>query len=173
MKEKSIVKKYRSVLITAILLSVCFPAGIVMTVLCAVNGLLGVMAIGIVMLVAGFFGSPCIWAIAFPIIKQQHDVYNHIIHAHGESLSVSELANNMGKLKAALLITVRTLIRNGYLQGYSLSKDNERLVNTGRQRQAAAGEMSVAICSGCGAKNSVKGGSGICAYCGMPVGGKL
>ncbi len=167
MKEKKINNKYRTVLLTAIALSFCFPAGVVITVLSAINSMFILMALGIVMVVAGFFVSPCIWSIFFPGVKFQRDVYNLI--AHGDCMSVSEIANNTGKSRASVLSAVRALISGGYFKGYSLLPDNERIENKVIKKEAAAKEMSVAVCPGCGAKTKVTGGNGTCQYCGLPV----
>lgn len=156
------IKKKRTMLFVAILLSVALPVGIVMTVLGAKNKIWAVMAIGIVFIVAGFYGAPICWTRIGEYSKmvvllrgiQQQNLY-----------TVQELASYTASNEKVTIARIQTAINAGYLQNY-LFVENQRLELI-KSRKQELHKVSFK-CNNCGAQvyADQNASEARCEYCG-------
>lgn len=156
------IKKKKKMLTVAIVLSIGLPVGIVMTILCAINKIWILMALGIVLIVAGFYGAPICWT-----RMADYNKTITLLRAIEEQnlYTVSELSTYMSINEKATVGLIQSAIRAGYLNRY-LFVDNQRLeLITARKQQLHHFSFK---CSNCGADVYVEAQAPTakCEYCG-------
>lgn len=159
--EKAI-KKKKILIIVATLLTIGFPVGIVMTILCATNKIWILMAVGIVLIVAGFYVAPVCWV-------KMSDCSKMIALLRGieeqNLYTVQELATYTSSNEKATIARIHTAINAGYLNNY-LFVENNRLELI-KARKQEIGRISFK-CDNCGANvyTEQNASSARCEYCG-------
>ncbi len=158
----AVIKKKKTMLAVAIILTVGFPVGIVMTVLCAINKIWILMALGIVLIVAGFYGAPICWArmadynknIALLRAIEEQNLY-----------TVADLSTYLSLNEKTVVALIQSCIRNGYLSKY-LFVDNARLELINSRKQEL--HKFSFKCVNCGAQvyAEAQASTAQCEYCG-------
>ena len=146
-------------LILGIILPILLVVGIVMIIVFAKKNTI-LLVLGIVFVVAGFYGSPIVWLL-YGSRKQDLRLLSLICDEN--IYSIDSLAEQVGCEKQNVLNEVRKLINQGYLIGYLLKDNNYLELNTNEKQNQ---KVTVVKCPSCGAKNKVVGNSGFCEYCG-------
>lgn len=159
--EKAINKK-KKLLALALILTIGFPVGIVMTILCATNKIWILMAVGIVLIVGGFYVAPICWVKYAEMNKtitllkgiEQQNLY-----------TVRELATYTTSNEKTTIARIQSAINSGYLENY-LFVDNQRLELI-RARKQELHKVSFK-CDNCGALvfADQKASNAQCEYCG-------
>lgn len=162
------IKKKKKMITLAILLSIALPVGIVTTILCAVNKIWVVMAIGIVLIVAGFYGAPICWSrlgdyskmIALLRGIEQQNLY-----------TVQELAAYTTSNEKSTIARIQSAINSGYLLNY-LFVDNQRLELIKSRKQEL--HQVTFKCTNCGALvyADQNASNTRCEYCGRVYSGE-
>ena len=150
MKKKNIKKVKNAILILSILISVAFPAGIVATVLGAVNENTLIMVLGLVFLVVSFFALPFTW-IGFGGLVTKSKIYEAITVRN--VTDINTLAQIFNKHPNEIRNAVNKLISKGYLE-YTLLYDKIEKPLTQKSK-----------CPNCGANLKKENGKLICEYC--------
>lgn len=168
---RDIQKTKRNYFFWALLLSVGFPAGIVMIVLGFSNGMLYVAIPGIVLVVAGFYVMPVLWS------KYGSTRYYCALHQQitaDNIRKVSLLSQMNGKPDKQTAADVRWLISNRYLTGF-VFLDNENILSKDDAQNFDAyiaqhtRDMQTVKCPSCGADIELVSGIGACSYCGRKI----
>lgn len=146
-------------LILGLILPILLVVGIVMIIVFAKKNTI-LLVLGIVFVVAGFYGSPIVWLL-YGSRKQDLRLLSLICDEN--IYSIDSLAEQVGCEKQNVLNEVRKLINQGYLIGYLLKDNNYLELNTNEKQNQ---KVTVVKCPSCGAKNKVVGNSGFCEYCG-------
>ena len=146
-------------LILGLILPILLVVGIVMIIVFAKKNTI-LLVLGIVFVVAGFYGSPIVWSL-YGSRKQDLRLLSLICDEN--IYSIDSLAEQVGCEKQNVLNEVRKLINQGYLIGYLLKDNNYLELNTNEKQNQ---KVTVVKCPSCGAKNKVVGNSGFCEYCG-------
>ena len=110
-------KQIRSRFVLALVLSVALPAGILMTIFGAIKGLWFLLAIGIIGIVAGFYGCPIAW-VSFGGLRSQKGILRSI--TEDGIYSIADLASTYGMDEKKTNETVKQLIAKSYLTGFKL-----------------------------------------------------
>lgn len=162
---KSIDRKRKSLLVWAIIASVCFPLGIAGTVTGATKGIGVLLGFGIAAVVFGFYGSPILW-----IQYGQAGIMRRLVVAvETDNLyTVKEIAAAIGRSEKETDERIRTAITKRYLVGY-LYENGELSVNSNVRKFA---ERKTVQCTACGAKFVTDANSpiSVCPYCGTEYG---
>ena len=156
------IKKKKIMLAVSIILTIGFPVGIVMTVLCAINKIWVLMALGIVLIVAGFYVAPICWTriggysrtITLLRAIEEQNLY-----------TVAELSTYMSTNEKTTVALIQSAIREGYLNKY-LFVDNQRLeLITARKQEMHHFSFK---CANCGADvyAEAQAPTAQCQYCG-------
>jgi len=155
-------RKLNSQMIVAIVLSVLFVAGIPMTVLGAVNGLMWLMIFGIIFVVFGFYGAPLVW-VSFGVNKWKQALYLTIIEDN--ILEVSALSLTLNKNPRDVQNAITWLINKRYLKGFYF--DGEKLSSSKVYKDT---EIEILTCPNCGANVEIllENASSriVCEHCG-------
>lgn len=156
------IKKKKTLLAVAIILTVGLPVGILMTILCAIDKMWILMALGIVLIVAGFYGAPICWVRVGDVNKTIH-----LLKAVEQQnlYSVSELSTYMSVNEKVIVALIQSAIRAGYLNKY-LFVDNQRLeLITARKQELHRFSFK---CANCGADvyAEAQAPTAQCQYCG-------
>ena len=168
---RDIQKTKRNYLTWALLLSVGFPAGIVMIVLGFINGMLYIAIPGIVLVVAGFYVMPMLW-VGYGNARYRCALHQQITADNIRKVSL--LAQMNGKSEKQVASDVRWLISNRYLSGF-VFLDNENILSKNDAKDFDAyvaqhtGDMETVKCPSCGADIELVGGVGSCPYCGRKI----
>ncbi len=150
MKRKNITKTKNVVLILSILTSVAFPAGIVGTILGAVNHLTFILVLGIIATVLGFFGLPFVW-LGFAGLVTKNKIWTSIVK-HGVT-DINTLAQIHNKQPQEIRDIINSLISKGYLE-YTLLYDKIEKDVTANTK-----------CPNCGAPLTESEEKFYCPYC--------
>lgn len=158
--QKSCTKK----LIFAIFLTICLVAGIPLIVVGASKAKL-LMVLGIVMTVAGFYGSPLVW-ISFAKLCTEKAVYFAIVEDN--ILSAKEIANNLGRNEKEIIELINHLISNRFLTGYKLDETGKLTKTKKPKDEQTQKEIKSKKCPNCGANlTKTKDNKYFCKYCGV------
>ena len=155
----------------ALLLSILFPAGILMIIFGFTKGMLYIAIPGIVLTVAGFYVMPVLW-INFGT-RRYYETLHQQITVDGIR-KISLLAEMNGKNAKQTAADIRYLISHRFLPRYVIL-ENEFLVDKEETQDFDAyvarrqGGTAVVKCPSCGADVELVDGLGRCAYCGRPV----
>lgn len=142
-------------LIFSILLSVGFVVSIPLIVISAINQAWLLLVLGIVLCLAGFYGSPISWMF-YAQSRSKLKLLDIILH--DKILSIEDLAMTINKSLSNTKKRVVSLIKSRYLTGYVI-KDDVLLV------PIATLSQSVNKCPNCGALLTVVGKGYYCEYC--------
>lgn len=158
----AVVKKKNTLLAVAIILSVLLPVGIILTIFGAKGHMWLLMALGIVMIVGGFYGAPVCWVrfgdytrmVRLVQAVEQQNLY-----------TVAELSTYLSLNEKVTVGLVQSVIRAGYLTNY-LFVNNERLELIKSRKQEMHGFSFK--CSNCGAVvyAQAQASTAQCEYCG-------
>ena len=149
----------RSTLITAILLTIFLPAGILLIIFGADKNAFMLIA-GIVMTVAGFYGAPVAWT-KIGDVKRRAFVYRLIMQEN--MYTVTDIATQTGYTPEVVSDYIKTLISQGYITGFFF-KDGKLILNTNKKQTEDTSEKIK--CPACGGKMSYDGLNYVCEYCG-------
>ena len=153
-------KTVRNVLIFAIALSVGFAVGIPAIVLGAVNKIWAIMVIGIILVIAGFYGTPIIW-VQYGAKRRLKRFVSAIENEH--LYTVEDLAMHLNEQPEQVKATIHTIIEKGYISGYLFDGETLQL-NLNRNKKE---DLIQVVCESCGAKYThSQREQGTCPYCG-------
>ena len=155
--KKSITAK----LILAYVLTFAFVAGIPSIIFGANKGITLLLIVGIICVVAGFYGMPIAW-IQFADSKKLYNIYQSI--TVDKVYNLKTLAGNYNMNEQQMLGYVNTLLSNRYLQGLNLVDQKEL-----QEIKKVNKKMQVVKCPNCNANigDLVVSGDGTieCPYC--------
>lgn len=163
-------KKVFKSFIIAMLFSIAFPVGIMLTIFGASKP--AFLSIGVVLIAAGFYGSPFAW-ISFGNLKTKQNLCNLVIEENIQD--VEELARLKNEKPETTLKHLKELINGRYLQGYKIVDDkyivkNDSKTLTQQELIHRNKKVEVLACGGCGAPvEAFEGEKTICPYCGRPI----
>ena len=125
-------------------------------------GIVPVWAIGIALMVAGFYGCPIAWV----GYGSKRSLYRLVQAVEEENIyTVRELASQLGLSEKEVRNRIDTCFNKRYLVGYKKSGDGVTL----NENAALAEEDLSAVCEACGARFTYKRGTRpACPYCGTP-----
>lgn len=147
-------------LVVALILTVCFPAGVVGIVVGASKGVKILLVCGIIGTVVGFYVMPVVW-IKFAETKGLKTVLSAI--ENDNIYEVKTLAQQLNSDNESIAQQINILIQKRYLRGY-LFVDKEHLELNNNKKQV---KNSVVKCSNCGGEISAE--SEVCDYCGRRI----
>ena len=114
-------------------------------------------AIGILFVVAGFYGVPISWI----RYADKRRLLRLAITVSGTSdTTIDILSDTIGRTQEETRADIRTLLRNGWLPGYTFVDQEDRVKKT------AILDIHHAVCEYCGASFEFKGTDSKCPYCG-------
>lgn len=152
----------------AILLTLGLIVGIPLIVVGAINmdenkGFAALLAVGIVLVVAGFYGSPVAWA-RLGTLNQELTLVQAVTNEHLHTVAdLSQRLSMNGKQTSA---TLNSCIKKGYLTGFIREGDTLVL----NENRALAPTTLTVDCPRCGATFTLqKGDTARCPYCGSVV----
>lgn len=130
MKNKNIKKRVTINLIIAILLAIGFVGGIPLLILSAINGFTFGLVMGIILVVAGFYGTP-IQFIHFANLKATARVVDCVLVEN--IYAVSEIAEHLQNNEKSIAEKITYAVNHEYLLGYkfdgiTLSANNNKKV---------------------------------------------
>lgn len=155
MKKKQIYQ-----LILSLILSIGFVAGIPIIIVCAGKSTLG-LVVGIIMVVAGFYGTPISWSI-YGGNKTTQRVIDAILLDN--LLTNSEIASHLCLNETEVKGHIEIAITNRYLVGYIY---NGAELKPNNKKNNAKLEPQDLKCSNCGGKLAKTKDGYTCEYCGM------
>ncbi len=165
---KNITKTKNILFYTSLLLSILFVPGILMIIFGFANGIIFLGVLGIVIVVAGFYGMPILWS-KYGEFKYYYRLCHQIIV---EKINyVSLLSETNQKDIKSILSDINFLITKGYLIHYLL-KDNEKLIDLstiGDKKDYMSSVMNDTLiikCPNCGASCKITDDIYKCSYCG-------
>lgn len=162
MKEtRTIDKVIKKSFITAIVLSISFVLGIPAIIFGAIGGKWGLLVLGIIATVVGFYGTPFAW-ISYGEKKRALRVVDCITREH--ILSIREIAMQLQWKEREVKGIVQKSIVNNYIAGYIF--DGERLTLNEKKPQQQGKERVQNKCSACGATLTKTETGFYCSYCG-------
>lgn len=160
MKNNKLKNKSVILLILAIFGLLCFIGGIPTIINGAkASGLL--LALGIIMVVFGFYGSPMLF-IAYGNCITLNRIYNAIVSEKLET--TADIALQLSTPEDQVKGHVQTLITKQYLQGYLF--DGQKLTTN---KKAINSSASSSKCPNCGGKMTKTSDGWHCDYCGHKV----
>jgi len=145
----------------SMILTLCLPIGIPLIIIGAINisKLYLVLALGVVMTVAGFYGSPIVWS-KFGNVRALKRVVSAVVE---ENLyTVQEIAAQLSTNEEKVRTQLDLCFKKQYLVGFKRNGD-EILLN---ENEKLTKREKTAECPYCGAKFSYFGKVGRCPYCG-------
>lgn len=154
----------------ALLLTIGFPCGIVLIILCYSTPLL--LTFGIILTVLGFYGAPMLW-VKFGEYKSKQKICNQIVLDNLHEVEYLAKLNSVDN--QVMLDKLRDLITNRYLVGYEIVDDKYIVKQTEKaitknEALTLAGKTAIVPCKGCGAPvEMVEGEKVFCPYCGRPI----
>ena len=152
----------------AIIWSVLMVIGVPMIVIGAINLTKGalwiiIFAAGILFVVGGFYGTPISW-IRYADKKRLCRLA--IVVSGTSDTTIDILSDTVGRSQEETRNDVRTLLRNGWLPGYTFVDQEDRVKRTDIL------DIHHAVCEYCGASFEFKGTDSKCPYCGRWFNGK-
>lgn len=165
--DKAIKQKNKKML-TAIILTLCLPLGIGMTIGGAIKGMGIVLGIGIALIVAGFYGAPVAWS----TMANSNKMIRLLSGIEQKNLyTVKELSTYINASEKVTINLIRQAEDKGYISDY-LFVDNDRLELI-KSRKQSLGKVSFK-CDNCGALvyADQKDSQAQCEYCGKVFGGE-
>ena len=154
---KDLNKSITILLILALILTVCFPAGVVGIVLGASKGIKVLLVCGIIATVIGFYVMPVVW-IKFAESKGLKTVLSAI--ENDNIYEVKALAQQLNGDEESIAEQINILIQKRYLKGYLFIDKNHLELNNNKKQV----RNSVIKCSNCGGE--VSADCEVCDYCG-------
>lgn len=156
-------KALRSALTLSLILTICLPLGGAMLGVGLGFGLVPVWAIGIALMVAGFYGCPIAWV----GYGSKRSLLRLVQAVEEENIySVHELAAQLGLSEKEVRNRIDTCFNKRYLVGYKREADGLVLNENRALREREHG----AVCPSCGAKFDYKAGEEPrCPYCGTRI----
>ena len=156
-------KALRSALALSLILTVCLPLGGAMLGVGLGFGIVPVWAIGIALMVAGFYGCPIAWV----GYGNKRSLYRLVQAVEEENIyTVRELASQLGLSEKEVRNRIDACFNKRYLVGYKREADGLVLNENRALREREHG----AICPSCGAKFDYKAGEDPrCPYCGTRI----
>lgn len=153
----------------ALLGSIGFVAGIVMTIFGATNSKTIILVAGIILIVFGFYGAPIFW-IKYGELKSYSQICQKVQNGIN---TISLLCSSTGKDEKTVRDTINICLQNNYLPNYVLIK-NEYIVKAEGIKQFEAkdiatlqGNVTRQKCNQCGAEIVFDGTTRVvCPYCG-------
>ena len=114
-------------------------------------------ALGILFVVGGFYGVPISWI----RYADKRRLLRLAITVSGTSdTTIDILSDTIGRTQEETRNDIRTLLRNGWLPGYTFVDQEDRVKKT------AILDIHHAVCEYCGASFEFKGTDSKCPYCG-------
>ena len=149
-------------MITAIVLSVMFVAGIPMIIVGATKSIPAVLGIGIAFTAVGFYGTPLAWT-----MYGSSRVLARIVYAVTEEhlYTVQEIAAQLSLSEKEVRAHLDKCFNKNFLPGYKRNGDTILL----NENIAAANKEMSAECPYCGAKFTYTAQNARCPYCNSPV----
>ncbi len=161
-------KKVKILLIFGCIAVSSFILGVPVIVGFAIKNQLGLMVIGIVMVVFGFYGTPLFWTfygLNLSKLKMLDLILNEGLR------SVGGIASRRNALPMLVRKNISSLMEKGYLKDFTF--DGEELVKKGEATlKNNVGKKNGARCGSCNAYVVFKGEQSICPYCGRLLEGK-
>ena len=156
-------KALRSALALSLILTFCLPLGGAMLGVGLGFGLVPVWAIGIALMVTGFYGCPIAW-VAY---GNKRSLYRLVQAVEEENIyTVRELAAQLGLSEKEVRNRIDTCFNKRYLVGYKKEADGLAL----NENRALREREHSAVCPSCGARFDYKAGEEArCPYCGTRV----
>ena len=154
----------------AIIYSILLAAGIPMIIFGAIGGANGnaimwvVMAAGIFFTATGVVFVPIFWVKYFG--KKRLLRLATVINGMSDS-TIDIIGDTVGRSQPETREDVRTLLRNGWLPGYTFVDQEDRVKRTDVL------DVHHAVCTYCGASFEFKGTDSKCPYCGRFFDGEL
>jgi len=157
-----VVKVTKKSLWFAVFYSVMFPIAILMIIFGAINltksiGFVFMMVIGIFFAATGVVFIPILWV---KYAKKKRLCRLAITISGMTDTTIDIIGDTVGRSQEQTREDVRTLLRNGWLPGYTFVDQEDRVKKT------ASLDVHHAICSHCGASFEFKGTDSKCPYCG-------
>ena len=157
-KDANYQKSLRAAFIGGMVLSVAFVAGIPMIVLGATNGIVPVMVLGIIMTVAGFYGTPLLWT-RYGTLRSYGGLLALITEEGVESVDV--MARTLGVPRETALKQLNYLMNKRFLTGYLFDGEDTLTLASAARKANKSGK-----CPNCGAQLIVTDEGSHCPYCG-------
>lgn len=156
-------KALRSALALSLILTFCLPVGGAMLGVGLGFGVAAVWAVGIVLMVVGFYGCPVAWV----GYGNKRSLYRLVQAVEEENIyTVRELASQLGLSEKEVRNRIDTCFNKRYLVGYKREADGLVL----NENRALREREHSAVCPSCGAKFDYKAGEDPrCPYCGTRV----
>lgn len=152
---KSLKKNTIVALLVAILLTVCFPAGILGIIFGATKHITALLIVGIVATVLGFYVMPIMW-IKFGELKSLQGLLTSI--ENDNIYDVKTLSTQLSKTVEQTQNDINTLIQKRYLTGF-LFVEKQHLEPNNNQKKSQGNK-----CPNCGSLMSKDADH--CEYCG-------
>lgn len=163
-------KQVKVCFVFALLFSTCFPCGVLLIVFKYSNPI--ILALGIVVTVLGFYGTPLMW-IKFGELKSIQNICNQIVLDNLQEVNYLAKINNVDE--KVMLKKLHNLITKRYLIGYEIVDDKYIVKQaethlTKNDAMRLAEKTSSFVCQGCGASvEIVDSEETFCSYCGRPI----
>ncbi len=155
---KRINKRVRVLFGFAFGLSVGLPAGVLGVIFGAIQMNIPLLVIGIVLVVAGFYGMPILW-VQYGERRRDRNLVR-MVKEEG-IYTLAGLAAQTGLAENVVLERVKKLLSGGELSGYLLVEDGLAL-NENRPQARPRGTKK---CENCGASMRFDGEKFVCEYC--------
>ena len=150
-------------LILAVILTLCQPLGGVLLGVGLSIGQPAVWAIGIALLVVGFYGAPIGWAASYAPTRSLARIVSAIMV---ENLhSVQEIAQQLSLSEKEVRSRLDICFQKQYLPGIKRQGDTLIL----NENEALGKKEEYAECTACGARFLYTKDNKFCPYCGTPV----
>ena len=154
---KKLNRKIAFWMIFGILLSIGFIGGILIVIFFASKSLLGIFA-GVLLIIAGFYGAPCVFTYAGLLITKRNMLK---FIEESQILDFKEMEQQLGVNSNDIINRTRWLMKKGYLKGYKIVGNHLEKIETNILKSGT--------CKNCGAKVIIDQKTGICPYCSGPV----
>ncbi len=152
-------KKVRILFFISLGFSIALPIGILGIIFGAVKGMTPMLVIGIVLTVAGFYGTPLLW-VAYASYRGNRTIYKMIENEH--LYTVAEIAAQTGYPEKDVRARIQGMINDFVLVGY-IFKDDTLELNTNEKQEKPP--IPTKKCPYCGAETSHNGTEYKCEYC--------
>ena len=155
-------KALRSALALSLILTFCLPVGGAMLGVGLGFGVAAVWAVGIALMVVGFYGCPVAWV----GYGNKRSLYRLVQAVEEENIyTVRELASQLGLSEKEVRNKLDVCFQKGYFVGIKRNGDSLIL---NENRPMGKKEYSTQ-CPNCGAKFIYTADNAVCPYCGSPV----
>lgn len=155
-------KALKKSLILALILTFALPVGGLMLGVGLGIGQPGVWAVGIALMVAGFYGCPIGW-VSYGNVRTLYRVVSAIVEEH--LYSVREVASQLSLSEKEVRDRLDKCFQKRLLVGFKREGDTLVL----NENAALEAREKVAQCPSCGAKFTYTGHNPRCPYCDTPV----